>query len=384
MAGALAVILVDLASMANGTQELIPSSWPWQWSRQQAAAWLGDFGTACLRLLPAEMAHEFALWMMAKGVLDFMPLPYVEPLAAGMQVGLPGIGRLSHPLGLAAGFDKHAKAPAAFAGLGFASLEVGTVTPRPQPGNPKPRLFRQPEQRALINRMGFNSDGAAVVAERLRRLNWQHERVPLGVNCGKNKETPPERAIDDYLQVISTCRDLARYFVVNISSPNTPGLRDLATPAFVRDLAGELGGQLLPRVWVKLDPDMSRREFQALVAAIAEHGFQGIIVSNTHRVVHPEVGGQSGHPLASQATACLEWAYEAHHGGLPMIASGGVLSGADVYQKLARGASAVQIYTALVYRGPWVVVRLLVELAAELKLRGLAHVQDAIGTYYQE
>jgi len=351
--------------------------------RGSLGAWISGVGTALLRLLPAETAHDIGMSLLARGILDHVSTPFIDPLTAGMGVTLPGIGDLPHPIGLAAGFDKHCRVPAAFARMGFSMLEVGTVTPQAQPGNPKPRLFRQAEQLALINRMGFNSDGAATIADRLRRLNWQHDLVPLGINCGKNKNTPADRAIDDYLQVMSAFGDLAHYFVVNISSPNTPGLRDLATPTFIHSLADEIGDRL-PKVWVKLDPDMDRREFQALVEAISERGFRGIIVSNTHRVAVPEAGGQSGHPLMALSTACLEWAYAVHQGRLPMIATGGVLSGADIFQKLARGASAVQIYTALVYRGPWVVHQLLVELAAELKLRGISHVQDIIGSYYRE
>jgi dihydroorotate dehydrogenase len=353
-------------------------------SRQKLASWLGSVGTAALRLLPAETAHEIGMAVLQRRLLDWLPAPAVAPLAAGMSVVVPGIGALPHPFGLAAGFDKHARAPEAFARLGFAFLEIGTVTPQPQPGNPKPRVFRFPEQRALINRMGFNSDGAAAVAERLREKAWDHERVPLGVNCGKNKDTPLDRAIFDYLTVMEATDDLARYFVVNISSPNTPGLRELASPQFLNGLADELGDRRLPRTWVKLDPDLGRKDFQALIAVLAERGYQGVILTNTHRVNWPEPGGQSGHPLTALANTRLEWAHEVTQGRLPMIASGGVLSGIDAFEKLARGASAVQIYTALVYRGPWVVAQLLVELAAELALRGFAHVEDAIGSHYED
>lgn len=321
--------------------------------------------------------------MLERGVLEHLPEPYLDPLVAGSRTIVPGIGALPHPVGLAAGFDKNCRCPAAFARMGFSFVEVGTVTPRPQPGNPKPRLFRYPEQRALVNRMGFNSDGATTVAARLAALRWDHERVPLGINCGKNKDTPPERAINDYLQVIEAFKETARYFVINISSPNTPGLRDLATPLFVSSLADELGS-VLPRTWVKIDPDMTRKEFQALVTTIAQRGFQGVIISNTHRVTFPEVGGQSGHPLMAASTSCLEWAYDVTRGTLPMIAAGGILSGVDIFHKLARGASAVQIYTALVYQGPWVVAKLLEDLAAELKLRGYGAVEDAIGSYYRD
>jgi len=234
----------------------------------------------------------------------------------------------------------------------------------------------------LINRMGFNSDGAQTVASRLKALSWDHGRVPLGVNLGKNKTTADEASIDDYLQGFEAFRGLGQYYVINVSSPNTPGLRSLANPDFLRLMADSFGNEL-PKMWVKLDPDMPRRDLRAIVECIAEVGYQGIILSNTHRVVWPEVGGQSGHPIMTQATRALETAYEVHQGKLPMIASGGILSGADIFQKLIRGAQAVQIYTALVYGGPWVVHHLLRELAEELKLAGFASAEDAVGSFYQ-
>lgn len=343
---------------------------------------VGEWGTALLRILPPEAAHDVGMALLERGMMDKLPAPSLEPLVAGLRTRIPGIGELPHPFGLAAGFDKNCRAPGAFARMGFSFVELGTITPRPQPGNPKPRLFRLPDERAIINRMGFNSDGAATVASRLKVLKWDHERVPLGINCGKNKDTPVERAMSDFLQIVETFKDLARYFVINISSPNTPGLRELATPLFIGGLADELGSAL-PKTWIKLDPDMDRRYFQDLIEVIAEHGFQGVILSNTHRVAYPQIGGQSGHPLMCPSTTCLEWAHAVHGGSLPMIGVGGVLSGVDAFHKLARGALAVQIYTALVYRGPWVVARLLMELAAELSLRGFATVEDAIGSYYQ-
>ena len=347
------------------------------------AAWFGGFGTGLLRLLPAEAAHDLGMTILERGVMELLPTPKVPRVDTGMKVTVPGIGALPHPIGLAAGFDKQCRAPHGFARMGFSFLEIGTVTPRPQPGNPKPRLFRYPDQKALVNRMGFNSDGATTVAARLKALKWRHDEVPLGINCGKNKTTPNDRAIQDFLQVMEAFKDLARYFVVNISSPNTPGLRELATPEFVECLADELGPALLPMTWVKLDPDTPRSDFQSVIEKIAERGFQGVIISNTHRVVWPEVGGQSGHPLMAPSTACLEWAYEVHKGRLPPLATGGILSGADIFHKLARGALAVQIYTALVYQGPWAVIRLLLELNQELKLRGLATAAEAVGCYYE-
>jgi dihydroorotate dehydrogenase len=338
--------------------------------------------TALLRLLPAETAHHLALSAMERGMMNLLPAPKAAPPMVPMQVNLPGIGALRHPIGLAAGFDKHAQCPGAFERLGLSFLEIGTVTPMPQPGNPKPRLFRYPETRSIINRMGFNSVGAEKVAARVKNLRWSPARVPLGVNIGKNKLTPQERAIDDFVTGIHAFADLASWLTINISSPNTPGLRDLATPEFIQDLAAS-AGTIRGKCWIKIDPDMEKRPFQNLIKAIRHENFRGVILSNTHRVEWPEAGGMSGHPLLSQSNQCLEWAWEVTRGELPMIATGGVLHGTDAYQKLIRGASAIQIYTALVYRGPDAAHRICEELGHELKARGFSSVEECVGSIYR-
>lgn len=342
---------------------------------------LGMWLTAVLRLLPPELAHDLAILSLERGAMNLVPAPTLRPLAIPLHIEVPGIGRLKHPIGLAAGFDKNARCPLAFEKMGLSFLELGTVTPQPQPGNPKPRLFRQPEVMAIINRMGFNSDGAQKVLGRLEKLANSPAHVPIGINVGKNKNTPAASAVDDYVAGIHTFHPRSRWLTINISSPNTPGLRDLATPAFLRDLA-EACGALKSKCWIKLDPDMDRRSFQSLVHAIKNEGFQGAIISNTHRVDWPHQGGQSGHPLLAASNSCLDWAWEVTKGTLPVIASGGVLSGIDAFHKLARGARAVQIYTALVYRGPGAALQICEELAAELKLRGFASVEEAIGSWY--
>jgi dihydroorotate dehydrogenase len=342
----------------------------------------GRFLTALLRLLPPETAHQIGIKAMEHGLLKIMPRPRPYSMPVPLHVTLPGIGRLRHPVGLAAGFDKNASCPGAFEWLGCSFLEIGTVTPKPQPGNPKPRLFRYPETMSMINRMGFNSDGAEAVIKRLQKINWSPSRIPLGINVGKNKNTPPDRAIDDFAACINAFSEFASWLTINISSPNTPGLRDLATVEFIRDLAQAIG-TLRSKCWIKLDPDMNRTTFQTLIATISEEGFQGVVLSNTHRVEWPQSGGQSGHPLLSQSNQCLEWAWTVTNGKLPMIATGGVISGIDAFQKLIRGASAVQIYTALVYRGPGAVQRICEELSEELKLRGFSSAEDCIGSLYQ-
>lgn len=344
---------------------------------------LADFGAACLRTLPAETAHHLGLAALRNGFADWLPEPKHPTILSGMRTSLPGIGELSHPIGLAAGFDKNAVAPHAWARLGFSFFELGAVTKRGQYGNPRPRLFRNKDDHSLINRMGFNNDGLTVIRERVAALKWNHDRVPFGFNIGKNKDTPVERAAEEYTQVLEALSPHGRFFVVNVSSPNTQGLRALAEPGFITEL-GQMVGGLTKRTWVKLDPDLPKVQFQSAVAAIVEQGFAGLVLTNTHRVVSPEVGGLSGHPLASMAATRLEWAWQIHRGRLPMIASGGIMSGVDIVERLIRGATAVQIYTALVYRGPWVVYKLLRELGDELRLRGYGSVGDAIGQYYDE
>lgn len=341
------------------------------------------WGTALLRLLPAEAAHDVGMWMLERDLIDFLPLPSLSPLLDGMDAQVPGVGDLAHPIGLAAGFDKNARAPKGFSRMGLSFLELGTITPRPQSGNPKPRLFRLEDQDGLINRMGFNSHGAERVRSRLEKLAWNHDPVPLGINLGKNKDTSEDAAIEDYSHGLEVFAPYARYFVINVSSPNTEGLRGLANEHFLKELAFRHKKDL-GKIWVKLDPDMPKKTFQSLVQALAEAGFQGLVLTNTHRVEQPEKGGMSGHPIALQANACLEWAYEVTRGSLPLIASGGILSGQDVYQRIARGASAVQIYTSLVYRGPLAVFMMLQELRNEMDLRGVKFLSDVKGSYYHE
>lgn len=340
-------------------------------------------GTALLRLFPAEAAHDIGMWMMERDLLRYLPRPHYGEILKGLSTNVPGIGDLPHPIGLAAGFDKNARAPRGFSRLGLSFLEMGTVTPRSQEGNPKPRLFRLDDQLGLVNRMGFNSEGARAVEERLKLHEWKHDVAPMGINLGKNKETPIEVAIEDYSIGLEIFAPYARYFVINVSSPNTLGLRGLANEHFLKEL-GLRHKAILPKLWVKLDPDMKKRDFQELVKSLAEIGFQGLILTNTHRVEWPEAGGMSGAALNAQSTACLEWAYEVTKGAMPLIASGGILTGQDVYQRIARGASAVQIYSALVYRGPLAVYFMLRELRAEMELRGIPFLSDVKGSYYQD
>jgi dihydroorotate dehydrogenase len=340
------------------------------------------FASSLLRCLPPELSHDLAILFLSQALTKHFKTPEFETHTS-FASSIEGIGKLAHPIGLAAGFDKQAQVIAGLSQLGFSALELGTVTPLAQPGNPKPRVFRIKDAHALVNRFGFNSCGMGAFADNLKKFDRRlAPQMKIGVNVGKNKQTTDEAAAKDFLVQLRQFAPLADYLVVNLSSPNTPGLRGLAQPAFVSELRQNLDSNIAAKTWIKLDPDSAKKDFQAVVESVEKQGFAGVVLTNTHRVEWPEAGGLSGAPLAVASTQRLEWAYEVLQGRLPMIASGGVMSGIDVFQKLARGASLVQVYTAMIYRGPWIVLKLLRELDAEMRLRGMKTVQDVIGSHY--
>jgi dihydroorotate dehydrogenase len=291
------------------------------------------------------------------------------------------------PLGLAAGLDKNAEAVPIFTALGFGFAEVGTVTPRPQPGNPQPRLFRLPEDAALINRMGFNNGGSGRMAEHLR----QPRHAPVWVNIGKNKDTPNEEAARDYVEGVRALFRLADGFVVNVSSPNTPGLRSLQAADELSKLVAAVlaeGQDLRPElpVLVKLSPDMEPEDFAASVQAMTEVGVSGLVVSNTTldrdglRNAHKaEAGGLSGQPLQARSTALIAEAYRLTGGKLPIVGVGGVFTAMDAYAKILAGASLVEVYTSLVYQGPGLPGRINAGLVRLLQRDGFSHVSEAVG-----
>ncbi|NBQ52320.1 MAG: hypothetical protein EBU49_01890 [Proteobacteria bacterium] len=203
----------------------------------------------------------------------------------------------------------------------------------------------------------------------------------MGVNIGKNKDTSADAAIDDFLQVHAGFRGLADFFVINLSSPNTPGLRELANPGFIAEIARQFGPEV-KKIWIKFDPDMNRDSFEKLIEATGNAGLAGLVLTNTHRVTAPESGGLSGRPLLERSNTALEWAWDVHRGKIPMIGVGGILSGRDIVDKISRGASAVQIYTAFAYRGPWVVPSLLNESVIRLRELGFASLNEAYGSHY--
>ena len=288
----------------------------------------------------------------------------------------------ANPVGLAAGFDKNARAVRGLSCLGFGFVEVGTVTPRGQPGNPKPRIFRHRRERALQNALGFNNDGMEAVRSRIR--GHLPLTFPLGVNIGKNADTELERAESDYEALFSGFGELADYFTVNVSSPNTPGLRDLQAPDRVAGLL-EIGrSSTASPILVKLSPDLETAAAVELVEAAAQAGASGVILTNTTTRYGAlpgcrRVGGLSGPLLRERSYELLRRVAEVAFGRLVLISVGGIETADDVYRRLKAGASLVQVYTGLVYRGPTLVRELLVGLEECLERDGHARLVDAIG-----
>jgi dihydroorotate dehydrogenase len=339
-----------------------------------------------VRLLPPETAHRATICALGFRNTPHAPVP--EP--ARLRVRLWNRD-FPNPVGLAAGFDKNAEVPDAMLRYGFGFVETGTVTPRPQPGNPKPRLFRLIEDRALINRLGFNNEGLDAVRARLARRRGRGGIV--GANIGKNKES--EDATTDYVAGVAALAPLADYLVVNVSSPNTPGLRDLQRKATLLALISALQAARAkavpsdpPPLLLKIAPDLAEDERQEIAEAALETGIDGLVISNT-TVARPatlrsplarEAGGLSGPPLFAASTALVADVHRRTGGRVPIVGVGGISSATDAYAKIRAGASLVQLYTALVYQGPGLIERIKRELASMLERDGHASVADAVGT----
>ena len=334
--------------------------------------------------LDPEAAHNLTLAALKTGQgLSLLPrAPAEDPILATELAGL----RLPNPIGLAAGFDKDAEVPDAMLRLGFGFVECGSVCPRPQPGNPKPRLFRLVEDEAVINRFGFNSKGVEFAHARLAARAGKPGIV--GINLGANKDS--EDRTGDYVSGLRALAPLASYVTVNISSPNTPGLRSLQDGAALADLIARVmaaRGRLEVPLFVKVAPDQGEDDWATIARASIDGGVDGLIVSNT-TVSRPalasrhagETGGLSGKPLKPLALAALKRFRAETGGALPLIAVGGIASGQDAYARIRAGASAVQLYSALVYHGPGLVTRIKAELAALLRRDGFASVAAAVGT----
>lgn len=339
-----------------------------------------------IRLIDPERAHRATIRALAWGIGPR------NTTAPDPRLGCEVFGlRFPTPIGLAAGFDKDAEAVRACRNLGFGFVEIGTVTPRPQPGNPKPRLFRLSQDRAVINRMGFNNGGAARAAQRLSGLDRSRALPPIGVNIGKNKDS--DDAVADYRKCAETLAPYADYLTVNVSSPNTPGLRDLQTADWLARIVEAVDDATrsvtTPKpILVKVAPDLDIRGEEE-VSSIAQHpAVSGIIISNT-TVARPdtlvsrhrgEAGGLSGAPLFRPSTDLLARIYRRTEGKIPLIGVGGVASARDAYEKIRAGASLVQLYSAMVYHGPDLIPTITAGLSDLLDRDGYGSVAEAVGT----
>jgi dihydroorotate dehydrogenase len=307
--------------------------------------------------LDAETAHDLGLRLIAAGFWTARPPADALLSTRGFGVELP------HPIGLAAGFDKNGLALEGLYNVGFSFVEVGTVTPQPQPGNEKPRMWRHPAESAIVNRLGFNSQGADQVA---RNLEGCDTPIPYGINIGKNKWTPNELAWQDYYAAARTLRDFGNYFVVNVSSPNTPGLRalqDVADLSRIVDAVRRAGVD--KPLYVKVSPDQADEDLTAIAQLTNERDLAGIVATNTTVAHNHEQGGLSGAPLASRAAAACKLLRDSLAEGKEIIAVGGIFTGDDLRERLSSGAAVCQVYTSMVYRGPRVVQEILTEYLAE-------------------
>jgi len=328
--------------------------------------------------LDAEAAHRATI--AALSMSPRLPLPHFPTELEQEVAGL----RFPSPVGLAAGFDKDAEAPDAMLGMGFGYVEVGTVTPKPQAGNPKPRLFRLKEDRAVINRMGFNNGGQAAALERLKK---RERRGVVGVNIGANKDSADR--IADYVAGVKAMSPVADYLTVNISSPNTPGLRNLQAGGELVELLAavrEVRSPGIP-VFLKVAPDLERGDHERIVRAAIDNGIDALIISNTTISRPPlksphagETGGLSGRPLKELALQQVRLFRASSRGQIPLIAAGGIENADDAWDRIVAGASLVQLYSAMVYEGPGLAGRIAKGLAARIKREGISSIAEAVGS----
>ena len=338
---------------------------------------LASLATPLLRRLDPERAHRLAITALRLGLAGAAGRDDERLAVRALGLDLP------NPIGLAAGFDKEATAVRGLRRAGFGAVETGTATLRPQPGNPTPRVFRLPADRAVINRYGLNSTGIEPYVARLAALG--RTGVPVGANVGINKDcTDPER---DYPLLVAAVAPHVDYVVINVSSPNTPGLRDLQGEARLRGILQAIGPVSIPLV-IKLAPDMDEAGLEASLEVAVAQGVRAVIMGNTtldrpstlRSPARTESGGLSGPPLMARSTALLAHAHRCVGGRIALIGCGGVTTGRDILRKLRAGASFVQLYTAFAYEGPAVIARLKRELLAAMAAEGFATAQEAVGT----
>lgn len=327
-----------------------------------------------------ETAHNLAFKALEAGLVSAPPFEH-----PALKQNLFGV-HFPNPLGLGAGFDKNARAVSHWHRLGFGFAEIGTVTWHGQPGNPKPRLFRIPSEKALINRMGFNNEGAEAVAQRLAQAK---SRIPLGINLGKSKITPLEEAADDYRKSFAALNSFGDYFVVNVSSPNTPGLRSLQEKGPLREIFSAIRAvDAAKPLFVKVAPDLEFEALDDVVEVALEQGLTGIIATNTtlaRDVIsgsapnRDEAGGLSGAPLRAKSDAVLKHLHRQCGGRLILVGVGGIFDGEDLYRKVGLGAHLCQVYTGWIYGGPSMAAKTLQEFAARLDREGLKSCADLRG-----
>ncbi len=340
--------------------------------------------------IDAETIHELAMGglTLVETLPELAPAPLTTPALERVLWGV----RFPNPLGLAAGFDKNARLPHVWHRFGFGFAELGTVTALPQPGNPKPRIFRLAEAEGLINRLGFNNDGAAVVAERLSDLVCNRRPpIPLGINIGKSAAVALADAPDDYAHSYALLAGLADYVTINVSSPNTAGLRTLQAASALNPIIDAIRGVVLedgrehPPLLVKVAPDLSDEDLFEIVDLALERGVSGLIATNTtiNRDGFPadtESGGMSGRPLAKRSTDVIRLLHQRAKGRVPIIGVGGIFDADDAFEKIQAGADLVQMYTGFVYGGPTAPKDLVLELSRLVEAAGFGSVADAVGS----
>ncbi len=346
---------------------------------------LADLGAKALTTLDAETAHKLTIRMLKAG-----KGPKVRLKMPGLAISVAGID-FPNPLGLAAGFDKNAEVPTAMLDLGFGFVEVGAVTPKPQPGNPRPRIFRLRDDAAVINRYGFNNDGLEKIATRLKR---RRKHGVVGINLGANKDS--DDRTEDYVMGVKALAGLVDFYTVNISSPNTPGLRALQDKAALEQLMSRV---LKERdkaaagtpVFLKIAPDLTDEDKADIADAAKALALDGLIISNT-TVTRPDslrsrhigqAGGLSGRPLFAPSTALLREYYAVLRDIVPLIGVGGIFSARDAYEKILNGAALVQLYTAMVYEGPGLPARILKDLPTFMKADGFTTISEAVGASHR-
>jgi len=370
-------------------------------------------------LSDGESAHEWGVWAAEKGLMVPGPKlrsdakqgrhPITSPTLATNICGIA----FPNPVGLAAGFDKDGRAVSGLHSIGFGSVEIGSVTPLPQPGNPRPRVFRLVEDKAVINRYGFNSEGHEAVLDRVVSLRCQQQsgdggsnpRLPglvLGINLGKNKESPLD-SVDDYVKGVKVFAPHADYLVINVSSPNTKGLRNLQEKSHLEHLIQSVmkardettgcnaSSTRHPPILLKIAPDLSQEDKKDIAGVVLQTGVEGLIVSNT-TVSRPdtlksrhaeESGGLSGHPLKEISTAAISDMYLLTGGKVPILGVGGVASGSDAFDKIAAGASAIQVYSAFAYHGTPLPATINTELEEILRSKGFKNISEAVGSAHK-